>query len=229
MASFALLFGALIVWPDPLFAFSLSSGKFTVFSDRPIPSIGGERFIRDCQRLLDRSPLKANGRQYRIYVTNKDWRHRLFFLPNPKAWGLAYGFGGTVFLSGADFENGRVVHWGYVGTPPRTLASLCAHELSHIIAWEHVGLARYRVPDWVWEGFADYVGIESRESFEELRDALDDRPVDNSMRIKYGFYPRYRLLVRFFVERKGWSVDQLLQTRLSEDRAVELMRADARP
>ena len=47
------------------------------------------------------------------------------------------------------------------------------------------------------------------------------------MRIKYGFYPRYRLLVRFFIERKGWSVDQVLQTRLSEDEAVELMRAGA--
>jgi len=228
VAAFSLLFGALIVWPDPLFAFSLGGGMIIVFSDRPIPSAGGERLLRDCQRLLDRSPLKANGRQYRVYVTNDDWRHRLFFLPDPKAWGLAYGFRGTVFLSGADFETGRAVHWGYVGTPPRTLASLCAHELTHIIAWEHVGLARYRVPKWVWEGFADYVGIENRESFEELRDALADRPVDIPVRMKYGFYPRYRLLVRFFIERENWSVDQLLQTSLTEDEAIELMRADAR-
>ena len=227
VTAFALLFGALIVWPDPLFAFSLGSGKIIVSSDRPIPSAGGERFLRDCERLLDRSPLKASGRQYRVYVTNEDWRHHLFFLPDPKAWGLAYGFGGTVFLSGADFEIGRVVHWGYVGTPPRTLASLCAHELTHIITWEHVGLARYRVPKWVWEGFADYVAIENRESFEELRDALGDRPVDIPMRMKYGFYPRYRLLVRFFIERKGWSVEQLLQSRLTEDEAADLMRADA--
>jgi hypothetical protein len=226
VAAFSLLFGALIVWPDPLFAFSLGGGMIIVFSDRPIPSAGGERLLRDCQRLLDRSPLKANGHQYRVYVTNEDWRHRLFFLPDPKAWGLAYGFGGAVFLHGADFETGRVVHWGYVGTPPRTLASLCAHELTHIIAWEHVGLARYRVPKWVWEGFADYVGIENRESFEELRDALADRPVDIPVRMKYGFYPRYRLLVRFFVERKGWSVDQLLQTSLTEGEAIELMRVD---
>src|SRR5262245_29259958 len=127
-AAFGLLFGALIAWPDPLFAFSLGSGKIIVASVRPIPSAGGEPFLHDCDRLLDRSPLKAEGRQYRVYVTNEDWRQRLFFLPHPKAWGVAYGFGGTVFLSGANFETGRVVHWGYVGTPPRTLAYLCAHE-----------------------------------------------------------------------------------------------------
>jgi hypothetical protein len=74
----------------------------------------------------------------------------------------------------------------------------------------------------------DYVGIENRQSFEELRDALGDRPVDIPMMIKHGSYPRYRLLVTFFLERKGWSADQLLQTRLTEDEATAIMRADAK-
>jgi hypothetical protein len=111
-ATFALLLGALITWPDSLFAFTLGSGKIVVASDHAIPSDGGERLIRDCERLLDRSPLKSEGRQYRLYVTNDDWRQRLFFVPRPERWGFAwyYGFGGHAFLSGADFEQGRVVH-----------------------------------------------------------------------------------------------------------------------
>jgi hypothetical protein len=191
VAMVALSLGALITWPDPLFAFSLGSGRITVASDRPIPVSGGERLLRDCERLLDRSPLKGAKRQYRLYVTNDDWRQRLFFIPHPDSWGFAwyYGFGGHAFISGADFESGRVVHWGYVGTPPRTLAYLCAHELTHVIAWEHAGLRRLRVPRWVWEGLPDYVGIENRETFEQLRDALGDRPVDIPMGVKYGSYP----------------------------------------
>jgi hypothetical protein len=226
VAAFALLFGALIVWPNPLFAFSLGSGKITVFSDRPIPPAGGERLLRDCARLLERSPLKAKSRRYRIYVTNDDWRQRLFFLWDPKPWGLAYGLGGTAFLSGANFETGRVVHRGYVGTPPRTLAWLCAHEITHLMTYEHLGLERFRLPQWAFEGLADYVGIENRESFEDLREALGDRTVDIPMMVQYGSYPRYRLLVTFFLERKGWSVDQLLHTRLTAEEANELMRAD---
>jgi hypothetical protein len=34
------------------------------------------------------------------------------------------------------------------------------------------------------------------------------------------------LLVTYFLEKKGWSVDQLFQSRLTEDEADALMRAD---
>lgn len=226
----ALSLGSLIVWPDPLFAFSLREGRIVVASDRAIPEAGGERFLHDCERLLERSPLKAEGNEYRLYVTNARWRQLLFFIPAPKAWGLAYSYyplGSRVFLTGADFASGRVVHWGYVGTPPRTLAYLCAHELTHIIAAEHVGVRRFLVPRWAWEGFADYVGIENRQSFEQLRDALGERPVDVPMMVKYGSYPRYRLLVTYFIEKKGWTVDRLFATRLTLDEAMAMMRAGA--
>jgi hypothetical protein len=230
LACAAMAFGILIYWPDPLFAFSLRAGKLIVASDRPIPPAGGERFLHGCEKLLERSPLKAEGREYRLYIPNADWRQRLFFLPSPYAWGVAYAspLGGSAFLTGANCETGRVVHWGYRGTPPRTLAYLCAHELTHIVTSEHVGIRRFFVPRWAYEGLADYVGIENRQSFEELRDALGDRPVDDPMRQRYGSYPRYRLLVTYFIEKKSWTASQLLETRLTMDEAVQLMRADRR-
>lgn len=228
LVALAVFYYTLMAWPDPFFAYSYGAGRIAVASDRPIPAAGAERFLQDCERLLERSPLKATSSRYRIYVTNEAWRQRLFFLWDPKAWGLAYGFGGTAFISGADFDKGRVIHWGYVGTPPRTLAWLCAHELTHLIAFEHLGLARFRMPQWAFEGLADYVGIEKRETFEQLRDALGDRPVDIPMMVKYGSYPRYRLLVTYFLERQGWTIDQLLHTRLSAEQAVAIMRADAK-
>jgi hypothetical protein len=43
-ATVALLLGALITWPDPLFAFSLGSGKIIVASDRPIPPVAESGF-----------------------------------------------------------------------------------------------------------------------------------------------------------------------------------------
>jgi hypothetical protein len=73
MVSAATSFGALMFWPDPLLAFSLRAGKIIAASDRPTPPAGGERFLRDCERLLECSPLKARARRYRFYVTNADW------------------------------------------------------------------------------------------------------------------------------------------------------------
>jgi hypothetical protein len=221
----------IISWPKPLFAFSLSVGKITVASDRPIPAGGGERLLRDCERLLERSPLTAKSREYRLYVTNADWRHRLFFVGSPNAGGVAYNLSlrSNAFLSGADFETGRLIKWGYVTTPPRTLAYFCAHELTHVVTGEHTGLIGFlRLPEWVREGFADYVAIEHRQSFEQLRDALGERPVDIPMMQTYGSYPRYRLLVTYFIEKQGWSVEQLLNTRLTTDEALAIMRADTR-
>jgi len=219
----------LVIWPDPLFAYSAGSGKIIVKSDQPILAAGGEKFLRDCEALLARSPLKAESAHYHLYVTNTAWRHHLFFLPAPVAGGVAYSVGGNAFLSGADFAAGRHVKWTYVTTPPRTLAYFCGHELTHIIIREHLGLIAYHSqPTWVHEGFPDYVGIEKRQSFEELRDALRDREVDVPMMMAYGSYPRFRLLVTYFFEKKGWSADQLLRSNLSYDDAMALMRADSR-
>lgn len=84
------------------------------------------------------------------------------------------------------------------------------------------------MPTWVWEGLADYAGIENRETYERLRDVLGDRPVDIPMMVKYGSYPRYRLLVTYFIERQGWTADQMMQTKLAEPEAAAIMRADTK-
>ena len=230
LAAVLLSIVGLMAWPEPLFAFSVGAGKIIIASDRSIPPAGGERLIHDCGRLLERSPLKAESPHYHLLVTNEDWRHRLFFLPHPDAGGIEYyfGFRGTAFLSGANFDTGRHVKWSYVTTPPRTLAYFCAHELTHIIVDEHSGVVgKLRLRGWVKEGFPDYVAVANRQSFEQLREALGERPVDVPMMQAYGGYPRYRLLVTYFLEKKGWSVEQLLNTRLTDDEATAIMRADA--
>jgi hypothetical protein len=219
----------LIIWPSPVFAYSVGTGKVIVASDEPIPAAGGERLLRQCEALLERSPLKARSPHYRVYVTNTAWRHHLFFLPAPNASGVTYAVrhGGNAFLAGADFDRGRLVKWGYVTTPPRTLAYFCAHEVTHIVDAEHVGvIAAHRQPTWVHEGFADFVAMGQRQSFDELRQALGDRPVDVPMMQQFGSYPRYRLLVTYFLEKRRWPVDRLLATRLSFEEATALMVGD---
>jgi hypothetical protein len=46
--------------------------------------------------------------------------------------------------------------------------------------------------------------------------------------IKYGSYPRYRLLVTYFIEKKGWTASQLLETRLTMNEAVQVMSGNER-
>jgi hypothetical protein len=43
----------LVIWPDPLFAYSLGAGRIVVSSDRAIPQASGEQLLRECQRRLE--------------------------------------------------------------------------------------------------------------------------------------------------------------------------------
>jgi hypothetical protein len=88
-------------------------------------------------------------------------------------------------------------------------------------------VTKARVPAAMGLGrFPDYVGIENRQVVRAVERRTWGRPVDIPMMQTYGAYPRYRLLVTYFIEKKGWSVEQLLDTRLTSDEAVEIMRAD---
>jgi hypothetical protein len=46
----ALLFGALLMWPDALFAYSFGTGKIVVSSDEPIPTSGESVFCAIVRR-----------------------------------------------------------------------------------------------------------------------------------------------------------------------------------
>lgn len=221
------VFVSLLAWPSPLFAYSLGAGKIVVASDRPIPVAGGNKLIDDCQKLIERSPLNAHDQQYKIYITNTKWRNRLFFAANPNAGGISYAaLVRNVFLSGADFATGQLIHDGYTIQPPRTLAYYCAHELTHVVIGEHLGSINFlQLPFWVGEGLPDYVGIENRETFEQLDAKLGDKPYDLDMMQNYGVYAPYRLLVTYFLEKRGWSVERLLQSRISYEEAKKLMRS----
>ncbi len=221
------IFIGLLVWPSPLFAFSLGVGKIIIASDRPIPDLGGGELIAKCQKLIERSPLTAPDQHYQIFITNTEWRKRFFFAANPNAGGISYAaLVRNVFLSGADFETGKLIHDGHTIQPPRTLAYYCAHELTHVVIGQHVGPINFlQLPIWVGEGLPDYVGIENRETFEQLDAKLGDKPYDLDMMQSYGVYAPYRLLVTYFLEKRGWSVDRLLQARMSYEEAKSLMRS----
>ncbi len=139
-ALIVLFIGALIVWLAPLLrirpAWTESWSRPMSLFRRPAES----NFCANAQCCW--RGRRSEGSRYHIYVTNAAWRHRLFFFRSPKAGGLTYyvGHGGNAFLSGADFAAGRLVKWGHVTPPPRTLAYYCAHELSHIVVAEHLGV-----------------------------------------------------------------------------------------
>lgn len=231
VGSIALTLAGIIAFPAPLFAYSysysLQVGQLEILSDQPIPESAGLSLLKKVERQLAQSPFSLNDGSYQIIVANTAWRGRLFFLLAPKAGGVVYYplSRKHVFLSGADFAKELLVKSGKTLQAPRTLAFYATHELVHTLMGERLGtLAFHRLPAWIREGLADYIALEKRQSFEVLYAAIGGQEVNLSMMRQFGAYPTYRLLVTFFLEQHGWSVEKLLASDLSYEQATALMQ-----
>ena len=109
---------------------------------------------------LDRSPLGAGTRGVHVFICDSPWLFGLFARQNYQVGGVAdWLVGQHVFLRESDMQNDRLI--GPSGRPvaaDRPLSYFIAHELMHVANARAVGRWRYaRMPQWVDDGYADYV------------------------------------------------------------------------
>jgi hypothetical protein len=212
-----------LAYPDPLFGYHVSYGRLELRSDRPFDIAAGEKVLADVETRLRKSVLNDDNRHMAV-IANAPWRHDAVFLWNGGAAGLNYyPITRNVFIRHSDIEADRVYGAsGKMAQPPRTLAYYIAHEITHTLTAEHVGIVKYRsLPRWMREGVADYVGFGSDIDVDELLAAL--RAGDPTLDPRSGYYARYRLLAAALIQRKHWTMDQLLNSGLLQDEAEKLV------
>lgn len=212
--------------PEPFFIFSRTVENITIYDVEPIPS-AADVALQEIVNTLHASPFDTGDMS--LFVANNGWRNKLYFF-------LAQGAGGVVyypvtynhgFLSGADYRSGLLVKDNRKINPPRTLAYYGSHELIHVLTGQKVGALRYHtMPEWVREGLADYIALGAPDDYIELDSVLGDEPIQLQALDAYGAYPRYRLLVSWFMEEQDWTLDTLLETNMTENTALAEMRED---
>jgi hypothetical protein len=199
-----------------------------LWSDQPFDAAKANDVLADAERRIARSPLPLGSGPHRVFIANAEWRRRLVFLWNQGAGGVNYYPLRNMFIRHADVDGDRV--FGNTGAvpPPRTLAYFAAYEVGHSLIGERIGaLANHRLPRWIREGLADYIGFGAQVDIDALTRALiADEVRMNPQRT--GLYARYRLLVAYFLEREGWSVDRLLASNLAQEEAQQRLLAAAR-
>jgi hypothetical protein len=202
---------ALLVHPQPLFAYHVSDGRLELWSDKPFSEEAGRRILADVEGRIDTSQLNRPHDHFCIFVVNTAWRRRLTFLWSTGAAGLAYyPLTHNVFIRTSDIELGVVFGAsGVPAPPPRTLAYFAAHEIGHNLTGEAIGpRAYFRLPVWVREGVADYIGFAGAVDVADLARQL--RAGADELDPRLGFYARYRLLVAYLIKNKGWSIVRIL-------------------
>lgn len=217
-----------LAYPQPLFAYHVERGQLQMWSDRPFDPDKGRAVLADIEQRVARSPFKLGDGTHRIFIANDEWRRRLVFLWSYGAAGVNYYPLHNVFIRAADVDTDRVLRAAGPVPPPRTLAYYGAHEIGHSLIGVRIGaIANWRLPKWIREGMADYIGFGGEVDIDALTRALlaGEGDLDPA---RSGLYARYRLLVAFFLEREGWTADRLLASGLSQDEAERRLLAHSR-
>ena len=212
--------------PEPFFAFSRTVENITIYDVQPIPN-SADVALRQMVNTLNASPFEPG--QMSLFVANDGWRNKLYFFLAQEAGGVVY-YPVTYdhgFLSGADYSTGQLIKDGRKVAPPRTLAYYGSHELTHAMTGQRVGALRYHLmPEWVREGIADYVALGAPQNYARMDTVLGEDPPTLQILDAFGAYPRYRLLVSWFLEEQDWTLDALLETDMTENTALAEMRED---
>lgn len=212
--------------PEPFFAFSRTIENVTIYDVNPIPNTA-DVALHEIVNHLNASPFEPG--EMSLFVANDGWRYSLYFFLAQYAGGVVY-YPVTQdhgFLSGADYQTGLLTKGNRKIRAPRTLAYYGSHELTHIMTGQKLGAIQYHMlPEWVREGIADYVALGAPQDYVAIDKLLGDDPISLQSMETFGTYPRYRLLVSWFLEEQDWTLDALLETDMSENTALAEMRQD---
>lgn len=216
-------------FPKPLFAYRYSYENYRVWSDQPIPDeMAG--VLDDVTRRLRTSSLHERDTPVEIFFCNEPWR--LWFYG--RRFNAGMGGGADVWLTRQVFIRASDIPSNRIHTPNgRALADAAQRPLSYYIAHEitHNDVSRrfgrtvmLRYPDWLLEGYADYVGKGGDFDFEENRAlfALGAAALD---RDRSGLYREFHLKVAYLLDKKGWTLDQVFANPPAEDELDARLRA----
>ncbi len=199
--------------PQPLFLWSVRRNHLTLHSDRLIPAASGNRLLELAAGKLALSPLYSGPQDYHVFICNSRWRQMLFFNKDYGVGGVApYPVTAHVFLREARIEDNRLISpHGNPVMGDRTLDYFVAHEITHQTTGRFLGPIRYfQLPEWIREGYADYVGKGDSFQYNEARRAFLAGAPEMDW-TKSGLYGRFHLLVAYLLDHQHWDVEQLLK------------------
>ena len=215
----------LLIYPQPLFAYSVHQNNLVLYARTPLPEQAGP-ILDEAQRRIARSPLYDPTRTQHAFLCDTPALFAFLTLTN-RSGGKTNPFG-NVFIRPANVARNRVIdRFGNEKSSARSLTYYLAHELTHALTFDHLGFRQWANPLSAFqiEGYADYVGMSEPIDLRAGRAAL----ISNAPEMdptRSGLYTRYSLLVAYLLERRGYSVEQLLARRIQQRDVEAELRLD---
>lgn len=220
-----------LLFPEPFFRHSVRKDNIILYTASK-PTQSADTLLEDVSKLLRRSVLDDPGAKHRVFLCNSLAEFGFFTRGRTDLGGLCDDhLTGNIFIRPASIEKGRVMAppWWPYDTDPRPLSYFIAHEVTHSLESRYAGRWNLKVPVWLWEGYADYIG-KGPEPMERYLDLLrQNAPV---MDPKRGLYDRYQLYVMYLLDYKHQDIRALLDhppSREALEDSVRLLSLANRP
>jgi hypothetical protein len=215
------LYLATLFYPQLFFSWARDGASIRMRSDEVIPERATE-VIALAESWLRRSPLFDPTRTYPVYVCNTRWRWNYFSGFNGRSRGFQTPLGRASFIRAARWDINHLA--GPDGRDgPRSLDVYIAHEVTHMMVADHVGLlAGRRLPVWLREGYAEYVARHDTFDYDATRARFlaGDETLGSTDQ-----YWKYLLLVTHLLDREGRDARTVLNVWPDPDEVEARVRA----
>lgn len=217
------LYFATLLRPQMFFWWARDGASIHVHSDEPIPASAAD-VIALAESRIRSSPLFDPTRTYPVYVCNARWRWDYFSGFNDRSRGFQTPLGRASFVRQARWDSNHLAGPDG-GDGPRPLDVYIAHEVTHLMVADRVGIiAGRRLPVWLREGYAEYVARRDTFNYDATRAALIAGDEDVAVRDPYW---KHLLLVSHLLDREGRDVRTVLNDPPDAHEVEARVRASA--
>ncbi len=211
-----------ILFPQPFFAHSVRQGNIILYTPGAPPP-ATTALLDDVAALLRRSPLDDTSSSERVFLCRSQAQFGFFTRGRSNLGGLCDNrLTRNIFIHPADLATGRMIappDWPY-RADDRPLSYFIAHEITHSLESRYAGRWNVRIPTWLWEGYADYIGMNAPldwylQRYRERSPFMDPRR---------GLYDRYALYVSYLLDYEHRDIRDLLQGAPAADSVESAVR-----
>jgi len=223
-----LTYQALLAFPQPFFPHRATYKQITIYSRSELPK-DIDAILHKTDSLLSRSELYNPQTKSRIFVCDS---YGLFwFYTGGLRHIVAVTFPHTtryIFVPKADYERDLVLfeRVGPADKRERHLTNTLAHEITHLYLFDYLGRkAHVALPDWIKEGYCEYIGqgdaIKPEEGMKHLLSGDGDIPGL--------FYFRSRRMMEVLLDSQGLSIKRVLSHPPNEEEVLEALMRKVTP
>jgi len=148
-----------LLWPSAFFSYHTRyKGNISVYTSNSLPSALAVT-MDSVASLLSRSPLYDTSFEERVFIAGDLGEFSFFTRGRTYLGGLCDDrLTRNIFIHPADLRAGRLEPF-HGWRDERPLSYFIAHEITHSLCSHYLGRWHRRVPVWLWEGYADYIGL----------------------------------------------------------------------